>query len=83
MANLNEAELLHAVFALCGIPGPATRALIMAHKGFTLEDLGILETNMNITEMAKRSASRTQAEGQMLLETVAIKRLCVTWNCHY
>jgi hypothetical protein len=33
---------------------------------------------MNMTEMAKRMASRTQAEGQVLLGTVAIKRLRIT-----
>jgi hypothetical protein len=40
-----------------------------------LDDLGVLETDMDITEMAKRMASRTQAEGRVLLGTVVIKRL--------
>jgi hypothetical protein len=60
----------------CGIPDQATRALIMTHEGFTqVEGLGVLETDMDITEMATRMASRTQAEGRMLFGTVIIKLL--------
>jgi hypothetical protein len=63
-------------------PDQAKRALIMAQEGFTqLEALGILEKDMNMMEMAKKMASCTQAEGQVLLGTVAIKQLCITWNC--
>ena len=40
-----------------------------------MSDLGVLETNADITEMAKRMASHTQAEGRVLLGTVVIKRL--------
>ena len=40
-----------------------------------MEDLGVLETDMDITEMAKRMASRMQAEGRVLLGTVIIKCL--------
>jgi hypothetical protein len=49
----------------------------MAHKGFTdLEDLGgVLETDNDVTKMAKRMVSRTQAEGRVLLGTVVIKQL--------
>ena len=73
MANLDD---LHAVFAMCGIPDAATRNLIMNREGFNqLDDLGVLETDMDVTEMAKRMASRTQAEGRVLLGTVIIKRL--------
>jgi hypothetical protein len=58
---------------MCSITDQATRALIVAHGGFTqLEDLGILETDMDIMEMAKRMASRTQAEGWVLLGSVVI-----------
>jgi hypothetical protein len=73
MANQNN---LHAVFKMCGIPDAATRTLIMNRKGFTqLDDLGVLETDLDVTEMAKRMASRTQAKGRVLLGTVIIKRL--------
>jgi hypothetical protein len=40
-----------------------------------LADLGVLETNTDVTEMAKRMATRTQNEGRVLLGTVIIKRL--------
>jgi 3-methyladenine DNA glycosylase Tag len=72
----NPIDDLHAVFAMCGIPNAATQTLIMNHEGFNqLDNLGVLETNMDITEMAKRMASHTQAEGRVLLGTVIIKRL--------
>jgi hypothetical protein len=35
----------------------------------------VLETDADVTEMAKRMATRTQAEGRVLLGTVVIKRL--------
>ena len=69
-------EELNAVFAMCGITDAGMRANIIAREGFTqLEDLGVLETDTDVTEMAKRMASRTQAEGRVLLGTVIIKRL--------
>ena len=70
MANQDD---LHAVFEMCGITDAATRTLIMNREGFTqLDDLGVLETDSDVTEMAKRMASRTQAEGRVLLGTVII-----------
>jgi hypothetical protein len=72
----NPIDDLHVVFATCGIPDAATQTLIMNREGFNqLDDLGVLETDMDITEMAKRMASHTQAEGQVLLGTVIIKCL--------
>ena len=69
-------EELNAVFAMCGINDAGMRANIIAREGFTqLEDLGVLETDTDITEMAKRMASRMQAKGRVLLGTVVIKRL--------
>jgi hypothetical protein len=48
----------------------------MNHEGFNqLDDLGVLETNMDVTEMAKRMASHTQAKWRVLLGTVIINRL--------
>ena len=48
---------LNAVFAMCGIIDEATRANIINQEGFTqLEDLGVLETDTDVTEMAKRMA---------------------------
>ena len=73
MANVPD---LHAVLAMCGINEEATRNLIIVREGLTqLGDLGVLESDTDVTEMAKRMASRTQAEGRVLLPTVVIKRL--------
>jgi uncharacterized membrane protein YgcG len=69
-------EELHAVLGTCGIVDEATRTNIINQEGFTqLQDLGVLETDSDVTEMAKRMATRTQAEGRVLLGTVVIKRL--------
>ena len=47
---------------------------IINQEGFTqLEDPGVLETDTDVSEMAKRMATRTQAEGRVLLGTVMIK----------
>ena len=65
---------LHAVLTMCGINEAATRNTIIAQEGFTqLGDLGVLETDTDVSEMAKRMATRTQAEGRVLLGTVVIK----------
>jgi hypothetical protein len=67
---------LHAVFVMCGITNEVTHMNIINQEGFTqLEDLGVLETNTNVSEMAKRMVTRTQAEGRVLLRTVVIKWL--------
>jgi hypothetical protein len=74
MANL--IDNLHAVFAMCGITDEATCMNIINQEGFTqLESLGVLETDTDVSEMAKRMATRTQAGGRVLLGTVVIKRL--------
>ena len=58
----------------CGIDSAETRQNIINGEGFTrILDLGVLETDTDVTEMAKRMAARTQAE--CLLGTVVIKRL--------
>ena len=54
----------------------STRGDIIAWEGFeTLEDLGILEDDKDVIEMAKRMASRNQNQGHMILSTLTIKRL--------
>jgi 3-methyladenine DNA glycosylase Tag len=69
-------EELNAVLMTCGINDAGMHANIIAREGFTqLEDLRVLETDTDITEMAKRMASRMQAKGRVLLGTVIIKRL--------
>jgi hypothetical protein len=61
MANL--IDNLHAVFTMSGINNEVTHANIIAQEGFTqLEELGVLENDTDISEMAKRMAMHTQAE---------------------
>jgi hypothetical protein len=72
----NPIDNLHTVFAMCGITNKATRTNIISQEGFTqLEDLGVLETDTDVSEMAKRMATCTQAEGRLLLGMVVIKWL--------
>ena len=67
---------LHLVFKVSGIVDAVTRTNIINQEGFaTVEDLGILENDMHVSNMAKRMASRTQAEGRVLLGTVVVKCL--------
>jgi hypothetical protein len=59
MANLQEEEL-HAVFVTCGITDQATSAQMIAREeGFiNLAPLGKLESDIDITEVAKRMVAR-------------------------
>ena len=67
---------LHMVLEMCGVADVATRNNIINREGFTtIEDLGVLENNTDVSDMAKRMASRMQAEGRVLLGTVVVKRL--------
>jgi hypothetical protein len=55
-------EELNMVFETCGIADAATRTSIINREGFTsLADLGVLETDTDVSDMAKRLASRPQA----------------------
>jgi hypothetical protein len=68
-------EELHLVLGMCGITDLATRNNIINREGFTsLEDLGVLETDTDVSDMAKRMAGRTVAEGKVNLPTVVVKR---------
>ena len=61
---------------MCGIDDAMVHANIIARGGFNqLEDLRVLGTDTDVTEMAKRMAAHTLAEGQVLLGTVIIKHL--------
>jgi len=72
-ANVNAVDV---VLAMCGVEDEDTRGDIIAWEGFeTLEDLGILEDDKDVIEMAKRMASRNQNQGRVILSTVTIKRL--------
>jgi hypothetical protein len=73
---VNPIEELHSVLLMCGITNAATRTTIIEREGFTqLDDFGVLETDVDVSDMAKRMATRTQAECRVLLGTVVIKRL--------
>lgn len=73
MADLAD---LHAVLMTCGIAVEGTRNTIIENEGFTsIEDLGIMEGDKDVLEMAKHLAMRTQGEGRVNLGTVVIKRL--------
>ena len=53
-ANVNDVDV---VLAMCGVEDEDTRGDIIAWEGFeTLEDLGILEDDKDVIEMAKRMA---------------------------
>ena len=65
MANLQVEEELHAVFGTCGVTDhQATRAQMIARKGFINlgASLGKLESDNDITEMAKKVANCTHAD---------------------
>jgi hypothetical protein len=60
---------LNMVFGMCGVTDLAMHTNIINWEGFiSLEDLGILEMDMDVSDMAKRLASRMQAEGRVYLE---------------
>ena len=64
-ANINDVDL---VLAICGVHDPVTRGNIIAREGFqTLEDLGIMEGDKDVIEMAKRMASRSLNQGHVNL----------------
>ena len=73
---------LNAVLRMCSIDDAMVHANIIARGGFNqLEDLGVLGTDTDVTEMAKRMAAHMLAEGQVLLGTVIIKclQMLVWW----
>jgi hypothetical protein len=58
------AKEVHAVLERCSVVAEATHNNIITHEGFTqLADFGVLENDMDVSEMAKRMASQTVAEG--------------------
>ena len=62
-ANINDVDL---VLIICGKDNPVTWGNIIAKQGFeTLEDLGIMEDDKDIIEMAKHMALRSQNQGHI------------------
>ncbi|KAI2489217.1 hypothetical protein MHU86_25377 [Fragilaria crotonensis] len=68
---------LHAVLALCGITSAPASAVFMNIEGLdTIEAFATLNGDLDVTEMAKRMASRSSiAAGKVILGTIQIKRL--------
>ena len=75
---------VHAVLQVCGIANAAVRNLLIQNEGFdTLEDIAVMEEDRDVSEMAKRAAQRTVADGRVLLGTVQIKRMQgLVWWLH-
>jgi hypothetical protein len=64
------------VFKMCGVTDVVTRTNIINQEGFTtIEDLGVLKNDSDVSDMAKRMASRMLVEGRVQLGTVGIKRV--------
>ena len=58
------AEEVHVVLERCGVVAEAMRNSIITHEGFTqLADFGVLENDTDVSEMVKRMALRTVADG--------------------
>jgi hypothetical protein len=58
---------------MCGITNVATRTSIINMEGFaTLQDIGIMENDKDVNEMAKHLASSTVADNCVNLP----------WHCH-
>ena len=67
---------LDTVLRLCGITAAATRLRIAQNEGFnTFDDLGELENDTDVVDMAKRMSSRTVNEGRVNLGTVQVKKM--------
>lgn len=77
-ADTMAAELadLHTVLTNIGMVNVADRNTLVDVEGFaSIADLGILDGDNDINEMAKRLASRPAAAGRVIIGTVLIKRL--------
>jgi hypothetical protein len=64
------------VLTTCGITDPASRNILIQTEGLnSLGVVGRLDGDSDVTEMAKRLASRRAADGKVILGTVVIKNL--------
>ena len=69
-------DQLHQVLVQCGVRAVADCNNIINHEGFnSIDDLTILEGDRDVTEMAKRMASHTEANGCVNLSTILIEHL--------
>ena len=61
---------------MCSIMAEADCNNIANIEGFnSIHDLGIMESDRNVDEMAKHMASHTMADGHVILGTAVIKHL--------
>ena len=79
MAFVIDPEI-EMVFDLCGIDDDDAER-IAQNEGFeSLDNLGVMEGDKDVLEMAKRLSTRAANNGRVLLGTVQIKRLqAVVW----
>ena len=76
MAAVVQNEDVHHVLTVCGIAAEASRQVFILIEGLdTLESFGDLSGDSDVTEMAKRMASRPIANGRVILGTTHIKRI--------
>ena len=67
---------VHAALEVCGIGAAAARNVFIQVEGIdSLEAFGALSGDSDVTEMAKRMASRTVNAGRVILGTMQIKRV--------
>jgi hypothetical protein len=66
---------VHDVLIACGVNMVAAHNNIIQNEGFnSLDDIALLDNDFDVTEMAKRMASRCANNGQVNLGTTVIKR---------
>ena len=67
---------VHAALEVCGIGAAAARNVFIQVEGIdSLEAFGALSGDADVTEMAKRMASRTVNAGRVILGTMQIKKI--------
>ena len=67
---------VHRVLEICGVSLAAARDVFIEVEGLnTIEAFGALSGDADVTEMAKRMASRNVNTGRVILGTMQIKRI--------
>ena len=67
---------VHRVLEICGVSLATARDVFIEVEGLnTIEAFGALSGDADVTEMAKRMASRTANVGRVILGTMQIKRI--------
>ena len=67
---------IHGVLQVCGINAAASRDIFILTEGLdTMESFALLSGDTDVTEMAKRMASRSVNGGRVILGTMHIKKI--------